>query len=130
MPITKGTSLRLLLLSSALSLTCAGLAHAQPAASAAAKDDTGGEVIVTGSALPTTLDAVAVPVSTVDHTKILETGVDTNALEILRKSLPAFQGRGNTGNSNANNTNQNTAGGSQARLRDLDTLVLINGKHD
>ena len=128
MPITKGTSLRLLLLSSALSLTCAGLAHAQPAASAAAKDDTGGEVIVTGSALPTTLDAVAVPVSTVDHTKILETGVDTNALEILRKSLPAFQGRGNTGNSNANNTNQNTAGGSQARLRDLDTLVLINGR--
>ena len=30
--------------------------------------------------------------------------------------------------SNANNTNQNTGGGSQLRLRDLDTLVLINGR--
>jgi len=49
-------------------------------------------------------------------------------LEVLRKSLPSFAGRSNAGNSNANNNNQNTAGGSQVQLRNLDTLVLINGR--
>lgn len=86
------------------------------------------EVIVTGSAIPTTLDAVAVPVDNISALKIQEAGVASNALEILRKTVPAFEGRGNTGDSNANNTNQNTGGGSQTRLRDLDTLVLINGR--
>ena len=112
---------------SALLATAVGLAFAHPAL-AAPEPTQVEEIVVTGSALPTTLDAVAVPVSTVSAEEIAKTGVGSNALEVLRKSLPAFQGRGNTGNSNANNTNQNTAGGSQARLRDLDTLVLINGR--
>src|SRR5258708_11407435 len=117
---------RWLLASTALSFGVAGMAHAQ---AAGGKDVAQvSEIIVTGSALPTTLDAVAVPVSTVSQEKIQQTGVNTNALEILRKAIPAFQGRSNTGASNANNTAQNTAGGSQAQLRQLDTLVLINGR--
>ncbi len=104
------------------------LAAAQKSDTAGKAPDTAQEIIVTGSAIRVSPDAVAVPVNTVTAEKILESGVNANALEILRKELPAFEGRGNTGNSNANNTNQNTAGGSQARLRDLDTLVLINGR--
>ena len=118
-----GTRYKTALLATAMSL---GLTH--PALAAPETTTQVEEIVVTGSALPTTLDAVAVPVSTVSAEEIAKTGVGSNALEVLRKSLPAFQGRGNTGNSNANNTNQNTAGGSQARLRDLDTLVLINGR--
>lgn len=86
------------------------------------------DIVVTGSALPTTPDQVAVPVSVIDGKLIERGGVSTNALELIRKQIPSFAGRSNTGNSNANNTNQNTAGGSQAQLRNLDTLVLINGR--
>src|SRR2546430_11389549 len=57
-----------------------------------------------------------------------QNGVTTNALEILRKSVPAFAGRSNAGTSNANNDNQRTGGGSQLQLRNLPTLVLINGR--
>jgi len=119
-----------LLMSGALA-ACAvggGVAQAAPAATDQGPAPESQELVVTGSALPTTLDAVAVPVLRVDSTKIQESGVDSNSLEVLRKTIPAFEGRGNTGVSNANNTNQNTAGGSQARLRDLDTLVLVNGR--
>jgi iron complex outermembrane receptor protein len=129
MTIVQGSKFRVLLLASAATLGAASQAAAQAKPPAAANGgSTVQEIIVTGSALPTTLDAAAVPVSTVNAQKMQQSGVNTNALEILRKTLPAFEGRGNTGTSNANNTNQNTAGGSQARLRDLDTLVLINGR--
>ncbi|MDB5476655.1 MAG: hypothetical protein JWP49_2166 [Phenylobacterium sp.] len=97
-------------------------------AAAPATPATVSEVVVTGSFLPTTPDRIAAPVTTIDAHKIEAAGVDTNPLEIVRKTIPAFQGRGNVGASNANNTNQNTGGGSQLRLRDLDTLVLINGR--
>ena len=120
---------RLLFISSALGAVCfSGGVFAADAANPPSDAATVGEIIVTGSALPTTLDAVAVPVEMINQEKIQKSGVDTNALEILRKTIPAFEGRGNTGANDANNTNQNTAGGSQVRLRDLDTLVLINGR--
>lgn len=85
-------------------------------------------VVVTGSSIPTTPDAVAVPVETLSAAQLQASGVDSNALEILRKEIPAFQGRSNAGTSNANNNNQNTAGGSQLQLRNLPTLVLVNGR--
>ena len=85
-------------------------------------------VIVTGSNLPTTPDAVAVPVTTVDSAQMEQAGVTSNPLEILRKSVPSFAGRSNAGSSNANNNSQNTAGGSQVQLRNLPTLVLVNGR--
>jgi iron complex outermembrane receptor protein len=106
-------------------------ASAMAAAGAARADDattTVKEVVVTGSAIPTTPGSVVVPVTIVNPDVIAKTGVDTNVLEILRKDVPGFAGRSNTGNSNANNTNQNTAGGSQIQLRNLDTLVLIDGR--
>jgi iron complex outermembrane receptor protein len=112
--------------STGLALALAGAARAAdaPAPPAAAVS----EIVVTGSALPTTPDRIVAPVTMIDHHKIEIAGVDSTPLEILRKTMPAFQGRGNIGASNANNTNQNTGGGSQVRLRDLDTLVLINGR--
>ncbi len=111
----------------------AGQAGPTPVGAAAitasnADPDEGPEVIVTGSALPTTPDQVAVPVSIIGADAIAKGGINNNVLELVRKQIPSFAGRSNTGNSNANNTNQNTAGGSQAQLRNLDTLVLINGR--
>ncbi|HWS61669.1 MAG TPA: TonB-dependent receptor plug domain-containing protein [Steroidobacteraceae bacterium] len=107
--------------------------QAQPAAVAAAtaestKPTALEAVVVTGSNLPTAPDEVAVPVSVLGADLIDRAGVNSNVLEVLRKSLPSFAGRSNAGNSNANNNNQNTAGGSQVQLRNLDTLVLVNGR--
>ena len=85
-------------------------------------------IVVTGSSIPTTPDAVAVPVVTLSAAQLDATGNTSNALEMLRKAIPAFEGRSNAGDSNANNNNQNTAGGSQLQLRNLPTLVLINGR--
>src|SRR5438105_3509082 len=92
------------------------------------KSGAANEIIITGSALRTSPDQVAVPVSIISNQAILKGGVTNNALELIRKQIPSFAGRSNTGNSNGTNTNQNTAGGSQAQLRNLDTLVLINGR--
>jgi iron complex outermembrane recepter protein len=86
------------------------------------------EIVITGTAIPTSPDDVAVPVQTLNAEQLEASGVDSNALEILRKEIPAFQGRSNAGTSNANNNNQNTAGGSQVQLRNLPTLVLVDGR--
>jgi outer membrane receptor for ferrienterochelin and colicin len=85
-------------------------------------------VTVTGSLLPTTPDAVAVPVIAIDAKQLEQNGVVTNPLEFLRKAIPSFAGRSNAGTSNANNDNQRTAGGSQLQLRNLPTLILVNGR--
>jgi iron complex outermembrane recepter protein len=85
-------------------------------------------ITVTGSSIPTTPSEATVPVTVLGVKEIEATGITSNALELLRKAVPAFAGRSNTGNSNANNNNQNTAGGSQIQLRNLDTLVLVNGR--
>ncbi len=119
----------------ALWTATAALAQAGPAPVGAVEPtpahpdpDQGPEIVITGSALPTSPDQVAVPVSVIGAEAIEKGGVNNNVLELVRKQIPSFAGRSNTGNSNANNTNQNTAGGSQAQLRNLDTLVLINGR--
>ena len=85
-------------------------------------------ITVTGSLLPTAPDAVAVPVIALDARQLEQNGVTTNALEMLRKAIPSFAGRSNAGTSNANNDNQRTAGGSQLQLRNLPTLILVNGR--
>jgi len=71
---------------------------------------------------------VAVSVISLDAKQLEQNGVSTNALEILRKAIPSFAGRSNAGTSNANNDNQRTAGGSQLQLRNLPTLILVNGR--
>ena len=122
------TNYRLILLSGL------GLVAAVPLPAAAQADNENqesekvAEIVVTGSLLPTTTDQVAVPIITLDAKTMEQNGVTTNALEILRKSVPAFAGRSNAGTSNANNDNQRTGGGSQLQLRNLPTLVLINGR--
>ena len=103
-------------------------AGAQTGATPKPADTDEPEIVVTGSALPTSPDQVAVPLTVIGASQIARGGVDNNVLELVRKQVPSFAGRSNTGNSNANNTNQNTAGGSQAQLRNLDTLVLVNGR--
>jgi iron complex outermembrane receptor protein len=91
-------------------------------------DDQLQEIVITGTSIPTAPDEVAVPVQVLNSDQLAASGVDSNALEILRKEIPAFQGRSNAGTSNANNNNQNTAGGSQVQLRNLPTLVLVDGR--
>jgi iron complex outermembrane receptor protein len=85
-------------------------------------------LVVTGSNIPTSADTTDVPVTIVSSQDIADTGDNANLLDILRKEIPAFGGRSSTGNANATNANQNTAGGSEIQLRNLDTLVLINGR--
>jgi iron complex outermembrane receptor protein len=99
-----------------------------PAPAPAASGDNVQKVVVTGSNVPTTRDAVAVSVIEVNQEMIENSGASPNMLDLLRKVVPEFQGRGNTGSTNANNTNQNTAGGAQLQLKNLDTLVLVNGR--
>ncbi|MDE2252010.1 MAG: TonB-dependent receptor plug domain-containing protein [Gammaproteobacteria bacterium] len=115
-------------LSTALVVAVAAAIAGGRAQAADASGDTLEEVIVTGTAIPTAPDEIAVPVETLDAAQLRQTGTTGNALEMLRKSIPAFQGRSNAGNSNANNNNQNTAGGSQLQLRNLPTLVLVDGR--
>ncbi len=85
-------------------------------------------VVVTGTLLPIDPNAAAVPVTTLEAEQLRQTGTTSNMLETLRKSIPAFAGRSNAGASNAQNHNQFTAGGSQIELRNLPTLVLVDGQ--
>ena len=55
------------------------------------------QIVVTGTLLPTTPDKVAVPIVTLDAKTLEQSGVTSNALEILRKSVPAFAGRSLSG---------------------------------
>lgn len=85
------------------------------------------KITVTGSNIPTAADATASTVIVLGQAQIAATGLETNMLDLLRKQLPSIAGRSNVGTSNANNINQLTLGGSKIAIRNLDTLVLING---
>src|SRR5260221_13237666 len=121
-------------LSMGMSMSSGGAEPGQPAGAQAneapaASEPTALEAItVTGSLLPTTPDQVAVSVVTLDAKQMEQNGIATNPLEILRKAIPSFAGRSNAGTSNANTDNQRTAGGSQLQLRNLPTLILVNGR--
>ncbi|MEO8811062.1 MAG: TonB-dependent receptor [Rhodanobacter sp.] len=102
--------------------------NASKAATLPAKAKQLQQVIVTGTLLPIDPDAAAVPVTTLEAEELNRTGPTSNMLDTLRKAIPAFAGRSNAGASNAQNHNQFTAGGSQLELRNLPTLVLLNGQ--
>jgi iron complex outermembrane receptor protein len=85
-------------------------------------------LVVTGSNIPTAADESDVPITVIGQQDLQNTGMNANLLDILRKKIPAISGRSNAGSTNATNTNQNTAGGSQLAIRNLDTLVLVNGR--
>ncbi|HVU18068.1 MAG TPA: TonB-dependent receptor [Candidatus Didemnitutus sp.] len=84
---------------------------------------------VTGSYIPAAADeATAVPVQIINQQAIALSGVNTNVLDVLRKTVPQIQGGNNIGLENGNISGNSTNGGSEAALRNIDTLVLINGK--
>jgi iron complex outermembrane receptor protein len=83
--------------------------------------------VVTGSYIPYSAEAPAVPVTTVTLDAIQATG-ETDLLEVVRKAVPQFIGNTNLGAQNSNIGSGSTNGGSQLALRNVQTLVLINGR--
>lgn len=78
---------------------------------------------VTGSYLPTSSISTASPVVTIEAGAIGQTGA-TDPLSLLRDVTPFFSGNGNIGTE----ANNGLAGESYVALRNLTTLVLINGQ--
>ncbi len=101
---------------------------AQTAPGAKKADVTLEKFVVTGSNIPTAIDALAAPVTILGRADLESTGLDSNLLEVLQKRMPIFAGNGNLGATNSNVGANSTAGGSQASLRNLSTLVLLNGR--
>lgn len=82
---------------------------------------------VTGSYIPYSAEAPAVPVTQLSIPDIQATG-EGDLLEVLRKAVPQFVGNSNIGSSNSSIQGGSTNGGSQLQLRNVATLVLINGR--
>jgi iron complex outermembrane receptor protein len=86
-------------------------------------------VVVTGSNIPTAADAVAAPVTIINRDEIERTGLASNLLEVVQARMPAFAGSANLGATNGNVAGgAATSGGSQLSLRNLSTLVLLDGR--
>ena len=113
------------LLALTLPVFAATAAFAQQPASANTTGDTVKleKYIVTGSFLPVSATATASPVVTIESTDIGQSGA-TDALRLLRQLTPFFAGSGNVGTE----TNNGYAGESYVALRNLNTLVLLNGQ--
>ena len=116
----------LALLGVGLSLLAANAAFAQtPAADAATAVDTVKleKYTVTGSFLPVSATVNASPVVTIQSSDIGQSGA-TDPLRLLRQLTPFFAGSGNQG------TEANNGGGGESyvALRNLTTLVLLNGQ--
>jgi iron complex outermembrane receptor protein len=130
----RSVSLRkpLALLGAGLSLFAANAAFAQsPAPTAAPADETVklDKFVVTGSFIPATLDEQkALPVQIINAAAIEVSGVNSNVLDVLRKTVPQIQGANNIGVENANIAGGSNGGASNVALRNVDTLVLFNGK--
>jgi iron complex outermembrane receptor protein len=122
-------ALALLSLPSLLSLSAA--AQSTSTSGADAQDDKTVKLekyTVTGSYIPAALDETnASPVFTVTAKDIEASGLKTNVLDILRKSVPQIIGGNNIGIENANTAGNFTNGGSTVALRNTTTLVLIDG---
>jgi iron complex outermembrane recepter protein len=100
-----------------------------PAPAPAATDETQQleKFVVTGTYLPISADAPAIPVTTVDVQAIENSGEATNLMEVLQKLQPQFSGSLNMGPTNGNTLSGSTNGGAQLALRNFATLFLING---
>ena len=78
---------------------------------------------VTGSYLPVSAEVNASPIVTIERTDIGKSGA-TDALRLLKSLTPVFAGNGNTGNE----VDNGGYGESYVALRNLTTLVLLNGR--
>ena len=113
----------------ALGLCAALTLRAQTAPDASTKapgaDDNSPQVlerfVVTGSNIASADTALAVPLSVVGQQQIQDGGVQTNALDILRKISPSISG---IGSENANIQSGTTLGGSSLLIHGLPALVL------
>lgn len=79
--------------------------------------------VVTGSYLPASAEMNASPVVTLERGAIEQAGA-TDVLRLLKTLTPAFSGSGNVGNE----VNLQGFGESYVALRNLTTLVLVNGR--
>ena len=79
--------------------------------------------VVTGSYLPLTSEVSASPVVTIERSKVGLSGA-TDALRLLKTLTPYFAGNGNVGQELNNGGN----GSTNVALRNLTTLVLLNGR--
>lgn len=79
--------------------------------------------VVTGSYLPLSGAVAASPVISIDHAAIDLSGA-TDSLQLLKQLTPLFAGNGNIGTE----LNNGGAGESNVALRNLSTLVLLNGR--
>ncbi len=79
--------------------------------------------VVTGSYLPVSSTVTASPVVTLESAEIGMSGA-TDALQLMKQMTPYFSGNGNLGTE----LNNGGAGESNVALRNLDTLVLVNGQ--
>lgn len=79
--------------------------------------------VVTGSYLPLSGAVQASPVVTIDPSLMVNTGA-TDTLRMLKQTTPYFSGNGNLG------TELNNGGGGESyvALRNLTTLILVNGR--
>lgn len=82
---------------------------------------------VTGSYIPYSAEAPAVPITKIGVPEIEATG-EGDLLEVLRRAVPQFVGNGNVGSANSSIGGGSTNGGSRLQLRNVDTLVLVNGR--
>ncbi len=78
---------------------------------------------VTGSYLPASAEVSASPIVTIERAEIGQSGT-TDALRLLKDLSPNFTGNGNTGNE----VDNGGFGESYVALRNLPTLVLLNGR--
>jgi len=117
-----------LIIGAGLSLFAAHAVIAQTVTQAPVADATSETVkldrfVVTGSYLPLSASVNASPVVTIQSSEIGQSGA-TDPLRLLRQTTPFFAGNGNQGTE----TNNGAAGESYVALRNLTTLVLINGQ--
>ena len=113
----------------ALAFAPLGADSAEPPAPAPAGAVKLAAFTVTGSNIPTAADAVAAPITIINRDEIERTGLGSNLLEVVQTRMPSFAGSGNLGATNGNIAGGTaTSGGSQLSLRNLSTLVLLDGR--
>ena len=80
------------------------------------------QFVVTGTFLPVSASVTASPVLTLESSELGMSGA-TDPLNLMKQLTPNFAGNGNVGTE----TNNGGAGESNVALRNLTTLVLVNG---
>src|SRR3954466_2872976 len=121
---TRKFTVAALLLASATLAPTTAWSQAAPATSASSTTPQVMEKFeVTGSYLPVSSTVTASPVVTLESAAIGMSG-NTDALYMLKQMTPFFQGNGNLGTE----SNNGYAGESNVALRNLQTLVLLNGQ--